>query len=158
MATDRKRNAAGRYGKEHGGRYTREYAIWCSMKSRCFNFKSSYYQGYGGRGITMCDSWRDDFTAFLSDMGQCPEGLTLERKDNDGPYSPENCVWATRQTQARNRRSSRYFTYNGQTKLLCEWSVELGLHYATILTRINRWKWSVEKALSTPARIMNREY
>ena len=84
-----------------------EYRVWTNMKTRCFNQGNRQFANYGARGITVCDRWRDSFESFLADMGRCPPGLTLDRINNDGNYEPGNCRWATRQQQARNRRSTR---------------------------------------------------
>lgn len=83
---------------------TREYSIWTNMKTRCTNPKSDDWENYGGRGIKICDRWINDFKAFLSDMGTCPTGLSLDRINNDGNYSPENFRWATSAQQHANRR------------------------------------------------------
>jgi hypothetical protein len=85
-------------------RRTPTYLSWVAMKQRCLNPKHKWYHYYGGRGITVCQSWRDSFVAFLLDMGERPAGLTLERKNVNRPYTPHNCCWADKSTQRRNRR------------------------------------------------------
>lgn len=107
------------------------------------------YKFYGGRGITICSRW-NSFEAFHADMGDRPASTTLDRIDNDGPYSPENCRWATVKEQARNRRSSALVTYRGETKALAEWCELLGLEYRPTLLRITVYGWSAERAFSEP--------
>jgi hypothetical protein len=83
---------------------TNTYKSWVSMKRRCSDVDSKDYKNYGGRGIAVCAEWQSDFSTFLRDMGECPKGSTLERIDNERGYSPDNCVWADKKTQSRNRR------------------------------------------------------
>lgn len=94
---------------------TPTYTSWQMMRDRCLNPRSKDYRHYGGRGITIDQRW-DDFDRFLSDMGPCPPGHTLERRDNDAPYGPSNCCWATRKEQVRNRRCTK-LTLNAATKI-----------------------------------------
>ena len=92
---------------KHGFSQTPEYRAWNHARHRCFNPRVPNYAAYGGRGITMCDRWRDDFLAFLADMGPRPPGHTLDRLDNNGPYAPDNCRWATMKQQKANQRPRR---------------------------------------------------
>ncbi len=92
------------HGYARKGKKTKEYGIWCTMISRCHNPNSVGYKDYGGRGIFVCNRWRNSFIHFFQDMGTKPDGLSLERKNNDAGYSPDNCKWATPKEQANNRR------------------------------------------------------
>lgn len=92
------------HGDSRPGHRTKEYLAWSSMKSRCLNSHHRAFKNYGKRGITVCRRWVDSFEHFLSDMGRCPPGLTLERINNDEGYFPKNCKWATRSEQNKNRR------------------------------------------------------
>lgn len=135
---------------QHGMSKTPMHNTWSSMIQRCSDKKSPSYPRYGGRGIEVCDRWRKSFKLFLADMGDRPnKAYSLERKDNNGNYSPGNCIWGTAKQQSRNRRSNRYLTYKGETKLLVEWAEALGMNINRISTRLHRG-WSVERALSTP--------
>lgn len=133
--------------KTHGYSATVEYRCWYHMRDRCLNPANRFYAYYGGRGIRVDPSW-DSFEAFLRDMGPCPQGETLERKDNNQGYSKENCVWASRQEQAINRRNTKWITYKGKTQHMAAWSRELGIRQDTLHYRIKKG-WSVERAFET---------
>lgn len=122
----------------HGESKSQEYQSWRSAKSRCYSVNHVGYKNYGGRGVIMCDRWKDSFENFLADMGKCPENYTLERKDVNGNYEPNNCIWATRRTQSNNRRNNVKVTHNNETKTLAEWARVLGLHKNTVINRYKR--------------------
>jgi hypothetical protein len=111
------------------------------MLFRCFNPKSKDFSEYGGRGITVCNRWLS-FDFFYADMGDKPEGLTIERINNDGNYEPGNCRWATRKDQNRNKQNSKLFTYLGETKCLAAWAEEYGIVYATLWDRLKTKSFS----------------
>ena len=98
----------------------------------------------------VCKRWRLSFAAFLKDMGKRPEGMQLERKDNNGPYSPENCLWASLMIQANNKRTNHYLTYDREIHTIAEWSRLTGIAQQTLITRISRG-WSVEETLTLPS-------
>ncbi len=133
---------------KHGKRHTSIYNIWCNMRGRCENPTDAAYDRYGARGITVCDRWKD-FSAFYEDMGDKPDGLTLERINNDKGYSPENCCWDTMKNQTRNRHTNRIMTLGNKTQCLAAWAEELGWRSNTLVSRVLR-KWSDERALTTP--------
>ena len=120
-----------------------------SMKQRCYNEKCKDYYLYGGRGIKVCDRWLESFENFLEDMGNRPNNTSLDRINPEKDYSPENCRWADTKTQSLNKRNSKYVTFNNETRLLIEFCEELNLHYNTVIERLRRHKWSIEKTLST---------
>lgn len=141
----RERSAAAR--RTHGMTGTPVYKIWKGIRVRCYNPNSAIYPHYGGRGIVMCDRWRESFEAFFADMGERPPGHSVERIDNDGPYSPENCEWAAKVTQMNNMRSNHCITYQGKTQSLADWARELGIDYHRLRARIERGV-PVERAFS----------
>lgn len=113
-----------------------ELYVWNTMIQRCHNPKSQSYAKYGGRGIQVCQRWRDSFLAFWEDMGPRPEGLTLDRfPNNNGNYEPGNVRWATRTEQAVNRRSTKFIEHDGRTLCLQDWAKELGLSNSTTVSR-----------------------
>jgi len=113
---------------------SREFISWSQAKRRCTNPDSPDYKRYGARGISMCETWQISFSQFLKDMGLRPEGMSLERIDNNGNYEPTNCKWATKIEQANNRRSNRFLTYGSETLTVAEWSRKLGLNQKTLRT------------------------
>lgn len=138
-----------RHGHAAGTHTSPTYRSWKDMKARCIRVTHKDYPHYGGRGITFCERWRV-FDNFLADMGERPEGMTLERNDNDGPYSASNCRWATRAEQCRNQRSNLLLTHEGRTMCVADWAAHLGIHRQTLRDRIQRYGWSTERALTTP--------
>ena len=125
-----------------------EYKIWCGMKTRCFNRASNSYHLYGGRGITICDRWLHSFEAFYADMGPRPSSAyAIERIDNDGPYSPDNCKWLLKAQQAANRRMNVILTHDGLSLTVAEWSRRLGVSYRQLIHRYYRG-WPVDQILN----------
>ncbi len=136
--------------KTHGMTNTRAYRIWCGMIARCRNKNVSAYNLYGGRGISVCDRW-NDFSSFIDDMGEPPQGASLDRIDVNGDYHPENCRWADHATQNRNRRDNVRVTVAGDSVVLLDACARLGLPYHTVIARLRRG-WDMDRALSEPVR------
>lgn len=137
---------------KHGLSRTPEYRAWQTMRLRCTNPNNAAWPSYGGRGITVCEAWRDSPTQFYLDMGPKPSPLhEIDRIDNDGPYSPENCRWVLRKANDRNRRSNRHLTHAGETLTVAEWAERTGIGSGLIFHRIKSG-WPVERILTTPAR------
>lgn len=147
----------GRIAHENSVQRFPEYLVWKNMKSRCYNPKMAQYKDYGGRGITVCERWRNSFKDFLSDMGHRPSDQhSLHRKDNDAPYGPENCCWATKKTQMYCRRKTRYFEYQGRklslldARELIPKEQQADVPDYALGFRIFKAKWDPIKALTTP--------
>lgn len=137
--------------RTHGMEGTPTYNSWAHMLTRCRNEKHKQYPQYGGRGIKVCERWLS-FENFYADMGKKPEGMSINRIDNDGHYSPENCRWASQKTQVRNRRNSPTYEWNGEKKSLAELAEMHGLKWRRVYERI-RNGWTLERALSKSSRV-----
>lgn len=139
-----------KHGGVIGGKPTPEYNSWSCMKQRCCNPRHKRYAKWGGRGITICDRWLDSFANFLADMGPKPSDKhTIDRIDNDGGYSPENCRWALPVEQSSNMRTNVRYTFKGETLTMSQWIKKLGFRRGTLERRLS-FGWSVDKAFSTP--------
>lgn len=127
---------------------SRTFLAWQEAKRRCFNPGRKNYPDYGGRGITMCASWERSFPKFLEDMGECPDGLSLDRRDNDGNYCKDNCRWATRMEQNNNSRNCHYIRFEGRSQSIAAWAREMSLP-----SRVLRWRiyagWTIARAFTT---------
>jgi hypothetical protein len=133
-----------------GGRAKKmpEYSNWMSMKRRCYNPNTVLFHLWGGRGITVCDRWKNSFSAFYEDMGPRPsKGHSIDRIDNSLGYSPDNCRWATQSEQSRNTRINVLLTYKGETLCLPDWVDRTGLTYSCLYTRYVALGWSPEESI-----------
>lgn len=142
----------------HGKRQSRLYGIWSGMKSRCYNPKRSNYRNYGGRGITVCAEWLENFSAFY-DWAMThgyTNSTTIDRIDNNKGYSPENCRWVSRKVQNNNRRWCHEITFRGETHTLSEWAEITGISRDTLKNRLNLG-WPLERALTEPVRPTKRK-
>ena len=142
------------HGQRHIGNTSKEYKCWQGMKERCLNPKKEMYCYYGGRGIKVCDRWKNSFISFYEDMGKSEEGTSLERIDCNGDYCPENCKWATSIEQANNRTDNRILEIDGEKLTAIQASRKFHINYGTLLSRLNSG-WSVERALKTPTKKIN---
>lgn len=124
----------------HGMRYTSEYTIWNSMKNRCLNPKSKDYPRYGAKGISICQKWIDSFEEFYKDMGKKPDGFSIERIDNNKGYFPENCIWADRSTQQRNKSNSLWIEWKGHLTHIMDVAKDLGISKGAAHLRYKRGK------------------
>ena len=134
----------------HGLGQPPEYKSWVHMRERCSNPNNPSYSNYGGRGIAVCSRWQTSFSNFIADMGpRSSSKHSLDRINNEGNYGPENCRWATKQTQANNTRRVRKLTYEGETHTITEWANLYDIPRGVLAGRINR-KWPIQCALTVP--------
>lgn len=140
--------------KTHGLKNSPVFYIWTSMKQRCLNPNNRAYKNYGGRGITVCDEWKDDFKAFYdwAMANGYKEKLSIDRIDVNGNYEPSNCRWATRRIQSRNTRKNIIVEYKDEKLCLKDLAVKYNIDYKLLHKRFKKG-WSIEKALTTPTKI-----
>jgi hypothetical protein len=127
--------------------YPREYRSWKDMRARCRNPNDTNFKDYGGRGIIICSRW-DDFALFFADMGIRAAGMTLDRIKVDGNYSPDNCRWASHQTQANNKRSNHRIVFGDDTRTLQQWSDHFGIEASKVRYRLKQG-WPLHKVFSS---------
>ena len=139
------------HGHTRKGRVSRTYNARSQAITRCYNPDRREYKYYGAIGRTVCARWLESFENFLEDMGECPEGMSLERVDNEGNYCKENCIWATPEVQHNNTHNNRKYEYMGITATVPVWSRITGINMWVLYPRLRRYGWSVEEALTTPA-------
>ena len=132
----------------HAKSKTREYRIWVGIKSRCNNPKNRAYADYGLRGVSLSDKWAKSFDQFYADMGDCPEGMSIDRVNNDGNYEKSNCRWATRHEQSRNTSRNINITFDGITLTLMDWAKRLNVPYYRLRNRIKELGWSIDRAFT----------
>jgi hypothetical protein len=145
--------------KKHGERRTRLYNIWSGMIRRCENPNEPAHIYYGGRGISVCKEWRESFVAFRDwarANGYEPH-LTIDRRNNSGNYEPDNCHWTTYAQQKRNSRRNRHVLFRGRTMLVCDLALEVGLEQRVLGTRLFRYGWDIERAVSEPVAERRRD-
>lgn len=139
----------------HGMSRSTEYHSWHGMKQRCLNPSNPAFIHYGARGIAVSPSWIDSFESFLADVGPSPgKGFSIDRINNDGPYCKENCRWVTMEEQSNNRRTNSYITYRGERLTWSKFSKLVGMSRAVLRRRIVGYGWDVERAVSTPVKIL----
>ncbi len=131
----------------HGRSKTRAYTAWIQMKDRCCSVGRRTWKDYGGRGITVCDRWMNSFENFYADMGDPPWGHSLDRENNNGGYCKENCRWTDTFTQARNRRTNKWFEWKGESRLLTDIACMENVAYCSFRNKIFIMGMSVEEAV-----------
>jgi hypothetical protein len=141
-----KKGMYGKIGVNGGISHTRLYNIWLKLKAKCYRITDDHYKWYGGRGITVCDEWKNDFKAFYdwAMSNGYADDLTIDRIDNNGNYCPSNCRWVDMKTQCNNRRSNILVTVDGKTLNIQQWSELTGIKYHTLYMRYMRGKRGTE--------------
>ena len=127
-----------RHGACSGGEEDDVYVVWKGMRQRCLNPNNPSWPYYGGRGIKICQQWQDNYRAFARDMGVRPRGYTVERINTNGDYEPDNCIWATRKRQSRNRRDTVRITLCGEMVALVDACERFGMNNASVMARVKR--------------------
>lgn len=140
--------------KNHGMSQTRAHRIWRSMLVRVYCKHRPAYADYGGRGIEVCERWRESFLNFHQDMGDAPDGMSIDRIDNSKGYEPGNCQWATRKQQSLNSRHNRLITYLDETHPLSVWAERLNKNYQTLHNRLQKG-WPLERVFGHPCKEFN---
>ena len=135
------------HGCRPQGKASKTYVAWREMRARCRNPQHQSYRNYGGRGITVCPEW-EDFSVFLTDMGEAPLGMSIDRRNNNAGYCKANCRWATPTQQNQNSRWTRLITYKGATLCLSVWARRLGLDVSSLVYRLDNWP--LARALGSP--------
>ena len=139
-----------RHGGRSGRKFSPEYRAWLAMKERCYNPNYKQFSDYGGRGIKVCDRWLRSFSNVLEDMKEKPScAHTMDRRDVNGNYTPDNCHWTTRKHQNRNRRDNVILEVNGEKRTMGEWAEVRGWKYGLIKDRL-LLGWPVDLAVNTP--------
>lgn len=147
-----RKNGHPKHNHNQKGKVSRTYRIWTGILTRCRNQNSDDYKNYGGRGIKVCERWsnkKNGFINFFKDMGECPDGLTIDRTNNNKGYYKSNCIWTTMKIQQRNRRDNNVLEYNNKKLCIAEWSEVIGIRQGTIKRRLELG-WPIEKALTKP--------
>ena len=138
--------------------YGRTYRKWQAIKKRCCDINDKRYDDYGGRGIEVCDYWKKDFRNFFYDMGEAPDGQSIDRIDNNKGYCKENCRWATAKEQMNNTRSTVFIEHNGEKKSVQQWAEKIGIKHSTLYSRLKRG-WEIKEVLnSNHVRLAQKSY
>lgn len=142
------------FPKKHGKSYTKLYRIYKALINRCYRQKDINYKNYGGRGISVCQEWLNDFMSFYNwaVLNGYQENLSIDRINVNGNYEPNNCRWTDKITQANNTRRNHYIEYNKQVKTLSQWAKELNVSTGLIKGRLKKG-WTIEQVFTTPKRI-----